>query len=151
MELAQCMAMVNLVNPKICLYPWSDHAKFEFSNRIEIYIELNDTIVIYQQILTLLNCLKYFSEYTRSYKHLVPRFQMAPTYSLMPDSWRDLARALVAELIGTMLLVLIGCGAAVNWKTSFDVTQVLFVLFVCWATRKIYQNSIVFSITRPLN
>ena len=43
----------------------------------------------------------------------------------MPDSWPDLARALVAELIGTMLLVLIGCGAAVNWKTSFDVTQVI--------------------------
>ena len=49
---------------------------------------------------------------------------MVPTYSLMPDSWRDLARALVAELMGTMFLVIIGCGAAVNWKTSFDVTQV---------------------------
>jgi len=42
----------------------------------------------------------------------------------MPESWQDLARALVAELIGTMFLVLIGCGAAVNWKTGFDVTQV---------------------------
>ena len=55
---------------------------------------------------------------------------MAPTYSLMPDSWRDLARALVAELIGTMFLVIIGCGAAVNWKTSFDVTQVSFLLLL---------------------
>ena len=72
----------------------------------------------------------------------------------MPESWPDLARALVAEMVGrnnnfdiniininirlkiivgdgevptdqvgTMFLVLIGCGAAVNWKTSFDVTQ----------------------------
>ena len=49
---------------------------------------------------------------------------MIPTYSLLPESWRDLARALVAELVGTMFLVLIGCGAAVNWKTTFDVTQV---------------------------
>ena len=49
---------------------------------------------------------------------------------MMPDSWRDLARALVAELIGTMFLVIIGCGAAVNWKTSFDVTQVSFLLLL---------------------
>ena len=55
---------------------------------------------------------------------------MAPSYSLMPESWRDLARALVAELIGTMFLVLIGCGAAVNWKTSFDVTQVK-IIWLC--------------------
>ena len=53
---------------------------------------------------------------------------MIPTYSLLPESWRDLARALVAELVGTMFLVLIGCGAAVNWKTTFDVTQVRFGL-----------------------
>ena len=53
---------------------------------------------------------------------------MIPTYSLLPESWRDLARALVAELVGTMFLVLIGCGAAVNWKTTFDVTQVVFGL-----------------------
>ena len=56
---------------------------------------------------------------------------MIPTYSLLPESWRDLARALVAELVGTMFLVLIGCGAAVNWKTTFDVTQVRFGLVHC--------------------
>ena len=56
--------------------------------------------------------------------------EMTPTYSLMPDNWRDLARALVAEMIGTMLLVVIGCGAAVNWKTSFDVTQVRMILIL---------------------
>ena len=63
---------------------------------------------------------------------------MAPTYSLMPDSWRELARALVAEMVGTMFLVIIGCGAAVNWKTSFDVTQVSNILLrhqlLVWAT-----------------
>ena len=47
----------------------------------------------------------------------------------MPESWHNLGRALFAELIGTMFLVLIGCGAAVNWKTSFDVTQVHFVKY----------------------
>merc|ERR1712013_336799 len=31
---------------------------------------------------------------------------------------------LLAELLGTMLLVIIGCGAAIQWKTSFDTTQV---------------------------
>ena len=36
----------------------------------------------------------------------------------------SLGRSLVAEFLGTLLLVLIGCGAALNWKTGFDVTQV---------------------------
>ena len=38
--------------------------------------------------------------------------------------WRSLGRSLLAELLGTLLLVIIGCGAASNWKTDFDVTQV---------------------------
>merc|ERR1711983_737014 len=33
-------------------------------------------------------------------------------------------KSVVAELLGTMLLVIIGCGAAIQWKTSFDTTQV---------------------------
>jgi len=36
----------------------------------------------------------------------------------------NLGRALTAELIGTMLLCIVGCGSALNWKTSFDVTQI---------------------------
>ena len=35
-----------------------------------------------------------------------------------------LMKSVVAELFGTMLLVIIGCGAAIQWKTSFDTTQV---------------------------
>jgi len=35
-----------------------------------------------------------------------------------------LMKSVVAELLGTMLLVIIGCGAAIQWKTSFDTTQV---------------------------
>jgi len=35
-----------------------------------------------------------------------------------------LAKSLFAEVLGTAILVLVGCGAALNWKTSFDVTQV---------------------------
>ena len=38
--------------------------------------------------------------------------------------WRSLCRALIAETLGTALLVIAGCGAALNWKTGFDVTQV---------------------------
>ena len=79
---------------------------------------------------------------------------MAPRYSLMPDSWPDLARALVAELIGTMLLVIIGCGAAVNWKTSFDVTQVRIILILlCHQLLvKAYQKlHIVTTTTQPNN
>ena len=65
---------------------------------------------------------------------------MIPTYSLLPESWRDLARALVAELVGTMFLVLIGCGAAVNWKTNFDVTQVVWLgrwSIICKMSQKV--------------
>ena len=40
--------------------------------------------------------------------------------SLLP-----LLKSLFAEVLGTAVLVLVGCGAALNWKTSFDVTQVL--------------------------
>jgi len=39
--------------------------------------------------------------------------------SLLP-----LLKSLFAEVLGTAVLVLVGCGAALNWKTSFDVTQV---------------------------
>ena len=35
-----------------------------------------------------------------------------------------LLKSVVAELVGTMLLVIIGCGAAMQWKTGFDTTQV---------------------------
>ena len=38
--------------------------------------------------------------------------------------WKRFLKSLVAELLGTMFLVLVGCGSALNWKTSFDVTQV---------------------------
>ena len=37
---------------------------------------------------------------------------------------KPLLKSMVAELVGTMLLVIIGCGAAIQWKTSFDTTQV---------------------------
>ena len=42
---------------------------------------------------------------------------------------RDLApiplvKSMFAEMLGTAILVLVGCGSALNWKTSFDVTQV---------------------------
>jgi len=48
------------------------------------------------------------------------------TYSL---GWREFQLkpflgSLIAEFFGTMLLVIIGCGAAVNFKTVFDITQV---------------------------
>jgi len=35
-----------------------------------------------------------------------------------------LLKSLGAELVGTMFLVVIGCGAALQWKTLFDTTQV---------------------------
>jgi len=35
-----------------------------------------------------------------------------------------LLKSLGAELMGTMFLVVIGCGAALQWKTGFDTTQV---------------------------
>jgi len=35
-----------------------------------------------------------------------------------------LLKSLGAELVGTMFLVIIGCGAAMQWKTEFDTTQV---------------------------
>ena len=39
-------------------------------------------------------------------------------------AWGSLGRALIAETLGTALLVIAGCGAALNWRTGFDVTQV---------------------------
>jgi hypothetical protein len=39
--------------------------------------------------------------------------------SLLP-----LLKSMFAEVLGTAILVLVGCGSALNWKTSFDVTQV---------------------------
>lgn len=38
--------------------------------------------------------------------------------------WKKLIKSLLAEFIGTLMLVLVGCGSALNWKTSFDVTQI---------------------------
>lgn len=38
--------------------------------------------------------------------------------------WKNLIKSLLAEFIGTMMLVLVGCGSALNWTTSFDVTQI---------------------------
>ena len=35
-----------------------------------------------------------------------------------------LLKCFFAELLDTFMLVLVGCGAALNWKTQFDVTQV---------------------------
>merc|ERR1711936_1192471 len=47
-------------------------------------------------------------------------------YSLGKEDLKvvPLLKSIVAELLGTMLLVVIGCGAAIQWKTSFDTTQV---------------------------
>jgi len=39
------------------------------------------------------------------------------------DFWK-LLRCAAAEFVGTMMLCLVGCGAALNWKTGFDVTQI---------------------------
>jgi len=51
---------------------------------------------------------------------------MLPSYSLgwAELRWKSLVKALLAELFGTMMLVIIGCGAAINFKTEFDITQV---------------------------
>merc|ERR1712142_33454 len=35
-----------------------------------------------------------------------------------------MGKSMAAELVGTMFLVVIGCGAAIQWKTGFDTTQV---------------------------
>jgi len=47
-------------------------------------------------------------------------------YSLGKDDLKvvPLLKSLGAELVGTMFLVIIGCGAAMQWKTGFDTTQV---------------------------
>merc|ERR1711892_1276322 len=47
-------------------------------------------------------------------------------YSLGKEDLKvvPLLKSVVAELVGTMLLVIIGCGAAMQWKTGFDTTQV---------------------------
>jgi len=47
-------------------------------------------------------------------------------YSLGLDTRPNLTflKALVAELIGTMFLIVVGCGSCENWKTGFDLTQV---------------------------
>ena len=48
-----------------------------------------------------------------------------PQYSVISErgagAW---VAVLAAELLGTMFLVIIGCGAALNFKTDFDITQV---------------------------
>eukprot|EP00092_Neocalanus_flemingeri_P049794 GFUD01057349.1.p1 GENE.GFUD01057349.1~~GFUD01057349.1.p1 ORF type:complete len:264 (+),score=76.83 GFUD01057349.1:106-897(+) len=47
-------------------------------------------------------------------------------YSLGKEDLKvvPLLKSVVAELVGTMFLVIIGCGAAMQWKTNFDTTQV---------------------------
>ena len=48
-------------------------------------------------------------------------------YSLGKEDMKvvPLMKSVVAELVGTMLLVIIGCGAAIQWKMKeFDTTQV---------------------------
>ena len=41
---------------------------------------------------------------------------------------QPLLKSLFAEALGTAILVLVGCGSALNWKTDFDVTQVLYYI-----------------------
>ena len=54
-------------------------------------------------------------------------------YSIAGDELtiQDLLKSLLAEMLGTAMLVLVGCGSALNsdWKTPFDVTQVLYSTF----------------------
>ena len=48
-------------------------------------------------------------------------------YSLGKEDLKvvPLLKSIVAELLGTMFLVIIGCGAAMQWKMAlFDTTQV---------------------------
>ena len=49
---------------------------------------------------------------------------MGCSVGLQELSLWPLLKSLFAELMGTAMLVIVGCGAALNWKTSFDVTQV---------------------------
>ena len=51
-------------------------------------------------------------------------FDMGCSVGLQELSLWPLLKSLFAELMGTAMLVIVGCGAALNWKTSFDVTQV---------------------------
>jgi glycerol uptake facilitator-like aquaporin len=54
-------------------------------------------------------------------------------YSLGKEDLKvvPLLKSIVAELVGTMFLVIIGCGAAMQWKmAAFDTTQVSMVLVV---------------------
>ena len=39
-------------------------------------------------------------------------------------------KCVFAEVLGTAILVLIGTGSSLNWKTGLDVTQVLLPLFI---------------------
>ena len=38
---------------------------------------------------------------------------------------KPLIKCLFAEVLGTFMLVLVGCGAALNWITPLDITQVI--------------------------
>ena len=37
---------------------------------------------------------------------------------------KPIIKSLFAEMLGTFMLVLVGCGAALNWITPLDITQV---------------------------
>merc|ERR1712055_321248 len=48
-------------------------------------------------------------------------------YSIGVEDVKDkgkFLKSLVAEFLGTMFLVLVGCGSALNWKTEPDITQI---------------------------
>ena len=36
----------------------------------------------------------------------------------------QITKCVIAEMLGTFMLVLVGCGAALNWITPLDITQV---------------------------
>ena len=38
---------------------------------------------------------------------------------------KPMIKCLFAEMLGTFMLVLVGCGAALNWITPLDITQVV--------------------------
>ena len=59
-------------------------------------------------------------------------------YSLGKEDLKvvPLLKSILAELLGTMLLVVIGCGAAIQWKTSFDTTQ------VCYNNKKMTATAV---------
>ena len=39
--------------------------------------------------------------------------------------------ALIAEFIGTLFIILLGCGSALNFKTSTDLVQIRWVIQCC--------------------